>query len=999
MANIPQNSLAGGIISPSLAKREDLAKQQVGVADCRNMVITSIGSARNRGGLRRIDQVENILYKHRLIPFIPSREAAYVGVWGENTFQVIKEGALALRDIVEAATYKWTLSSSGVGEYYLELLAGGDPGLLQAQYVLENGVKMTVGGLGLLAVGQVAFGDNDTLGYNTHYVRITGSTDPDLESDGYLQTPFLIATPYSSTQNTDHDWAQSADVEYLANKSFTPYKLTRITDKNWTLGAVDIQDGPWLARVEGDEDITWTPSAKTGTGVTITASAPMTNSPGVGDQVRLGYESPFDSSILEWGWATITAVPSTTTLTVDIEKDLGYELLSNPEFKNDTAFWRDESTNVASSVTYDSVNGSAVLNKGAAGDALLRQEVTVPKFERMTLEIVVDVVNTNIQVFIGTTVGASNVLGIQNITTPGTYSYDTLVNEPDTSSVFLTVYTSGAPAASTHKIQRMSLMRRGLGTPHHRNSAWSATKGYPSHITMYDGRLVYAGGSISNTDSMWLTKIGAFESFPFHTPLIDTDAIGVTLKSNEVNAIQFISQFGELVVGTTGQEWRVSPGPSGETVTPSTISAKAKTNIGSAAVRPIVVGNSLLFLNRNANKVYAIDYSFDADGFKPADLTILAPHLFKGYTIVEWALQESPDTIIWCVRSDGALLGLTYIEEQEIWAWHRHDTEGSFESVAVIPEGGVDVVYVTVRRVLLTSIGFTVRETNRLIERLIPNISDEDIYDYNTVDAGVTLDIENDISPEGTVTHVLLFSDGKIKIGGYGFNIAEGEYIYLSNFVGTTEINNKTFLADDVSPYHPGGPTNTIMTLKDKEGDDYIDASQYTDYISGGEIRKGITEISGLEHLNGKTVSILADGAYSTDVVAALDNPATKWGVTLGRASIVVHVGLPYNQDLQSLPLETVQADGTTKGKQKSLTRLNVEFIKSRHAKVGAISDDLAEISFNTADSGNNPPPLKTATIEEPVDDATSNETQFFIRNDKPVPMEISGVLADVKIS
>ena len=90
-------------------------------------------------------------------------------------------------DIVESGTYKWTASGSGTTEFYAELDAGGDPSLAEPDIVLENNVGMPDGTLGSLAAGEFDYGDNDTLGFNTVYVRLTDGADPDSKVDGFLE--------------------------------------------------------------------------------------------------------------------------------------------------------------------------------------------------------------------------------------------------------------------------------------------------------------------------------------------------------------------------------------------------------------------------------------------------------------------------------------------------------------------------------------------------------------------------------------------------------------------------------------------------------------------------------------------------------------------------------------------------------------------------------------------------------------------------------------------
>jgi hypothetical protein len=90
--------------------------------------------------------------------------------------------------IVNALLFKWTVSASGTDEYYLDLGAGGDPNATlkwgEPDTVLETAsfTAMTKAAAGSLSAGEWAWGDNDTLGFNTVYVRLTsGGPDPDTD--------------------------------------------------------------------------------------------------------------------------------------------------------------------------------------------------------------------------------------------------------------------------------------------------------------------------------------------------------------------------------------------------------------------------------------------------------------------------------------------------------------------------------------------------------------------------------------------------------------------------------------------------------------------------------------------------------------------------------------------------------------------------------------------------------------------------------------------------
>jgi hypothetical protein len=91
-------------------------------------------------------------------------------------------------------------------------------------------------------------------------------------------------------------------------------------------------------------------------------------------------------------------------------------------------------------------------------------------------------------------------------------------------------------------------------------------------------------------------------------------------------------------------------------------------------------------------------YSLEIDGYRTRDVAIFSTHLFEGRTVVSWAYQRVPYSVVWCVMDDGKALALTWQEDQNIWGWTRIETDGHFESVCAVTEGVEDRVYFVVRR-------------------------------------------------------------------------------------------------------------------------------------------------------------------------------------------------------------------------------------------------------------------------------------------------------------
>lgn len=94
---------------------------------------------------------------------------------------------LSLAFSIRNGSYQWTASGSGTNEYYLEANGGGDPGLAgDPGVVIEDDTDMAAGTLGSLSAGEYGFGDNDSLGFDTIYTRLTDGADPDSKAADYL---------------------------------------------------------------------------------------------------------------------------------------------------------------------------------------------------------------------------------------------------------------------------------------------------------------------------------------------------------------------------------------------------------------------------------------------------------------------------------------------------------------------------------------------------------------------------------------------------------------------------------------------------------------------------------------------------------------------------------------------------------------------------------------------------------------------------------------------
>jgi hypothetical protein len=293
--------------------------------------------------------------------------------------------------------------------------------------------------------------------------------------------------------------------------------------------------------------------------------------------------------------------------------------------------------------------------------------------------------------------------------------------------------------------------------------AFSDTTGYPSCVTFYEQRLVFAGTE-AQPQTLYFSRSGDYENMFENRggTIADDDAIIYTIASNQVNAIRFLSATRTLIVGTVGGEFSVSGGGSDDPVTPTNILIKKQSNHGCANIDAIPVGNVTLFLQRAKRKIRELAYNFDVDGYVAPDMTILAEHISES-GVNEMSYQQEPNQIIWGVREDGQLIGLTYQREQQVVAWHRHIFGGAFstgtavcETIATIPTN--DKEYQTWVIVKRTIDGVTRRYVEYLNQF---DFDEDDETSFNFLDSQLSYDgsatttISNLDHLEGQVVSVL----------------------------------------------------------------------------------------------------------------------------------------------------------------------------------------------------------------------------------------------------
>lgn len=262
-----------------------------------------------------------------------------------------------------------------------------------------------------------------------------------------------------------------------------------------------------------------------------------------------------------------------------------------------------------------------------------------------------------------------------------------------------------------------------------------ATGEYPSTVTYHEQRRWFAGTD-SKPQTVFATRTATETNLTSSIPSLADDAIEVRLAAQQQNRIRHLVPLSDLIALTAGGEWRIF-NQGAEAITPTSISIKPQGYSGANNVQPVVTSGSILYVQAQGSRIRELSYNWESNAYKSIDMSIMAPHIANGYTIVDIAYSRAPDQIMWAVRSDGALLSLTYVPEHQVYAWAKHDTDGEVECICVVAEGTEDALYMVVKR---TINGSTKRYVERLESRLFTEL--EDAY---MVDCGATYDgVPND---------------------------------------------------------------------------------------------------------------------------------------------------------------------------------------------------------------------------------------------------------------
>lgn len=739
-------------------------------------------------------------------------------------------------------------------------------------------------------------------------------------NDGVITSggsPVQLALPYLSndiTYGTMNDlpaisWCQSNDTLYLFHPYYPTQQITRSSDTVWNVAPVVFRDGPYLPVNTGATTLTLSAYAGPGASVTVVASSlvginaiPGNNGQGflsgdVGRLLRIQGQNL-------WAWLLITAVTSSAQVTATVQAtnpNGAFGGIDGQPWQPSTLY-PDQAIVAANGNYYvcQSAGISASSGSGPSGTSPGQIDGGAtwniwggnPWSANTAYSLGYVIYNAG-RYYRCTYAGTSASTG-SGPSGPGSVGDN---------SVTWTAFTQAPLLVSGNWA---------LGK-------WSATTGYPWCGAFWQQRLLC--GATNNQPLALEGSVTAdvlnFAPTQGNGTVNANNALSWILDDVQQNGINWLSIAGsaqamQLAIGTRGSEHILQAATTSAALTPTSVQAYIETAYGTAQnVKPLRIGKSLLFFNRPGKKLHEWTFQWQVNGYIGPDISVLSEHLLRaGATRAVW--QQNPLGIVWMIVG-GGLVGMTYLREQDVVAFHRHQLGGAYnggppliDDLCVIPsaDGTYDELWLAVCR---TVNGVTLRT----IEVLTP------FFDGPLLDACWFLDCalqtvptEMDASVTGTGFTAVTQTDGRTLYTGAGtMSYGVSAVMPVASVGQVLRVNGGIGVVTALGTNAGGVHQLTVQVLQPMLA--------LTAPANTWSLTTPFTSVSGLSYLNGSPVTLVADNVVWTgSTVANGSIPVPNPGCTLAT------VGLPYTSALVTMPLEPAARQGAAQGKVKQLGKM-----------------------------------------------------------------------------
>lgn len=455
--------------------------------------------------------------------------------------------------------------------------------------------------------------------------------------------PVEVTLPYATSDIRTIHTTQSADVLFCFHSAYQQRKIGRVSDTSWSVTRQVANPPPSF---EVDTDISGgvarlTPGATTGTGIVFTADAASFLAGDAGRQIISGS-----------GRAIITTYTSAVQVTVDILDDFASVAAIDPG---------DWFVRISPQTTLDPtirapVGASVTCVAGA--NAFRTQDVG--KYILVYGGLIKITSYTSATTVVGTLLS--------------TMSETTAADPP------------AAPAGAW-------TLEEG---------SWSDAQGWPRTGEFYQGRL-YQASTTNLPTAFWASASDDYDNYAYGT--VADASVEYVMAARKLNRIEWLSDNDSLMIGTAGSEHRATgSGNDNALIGGDTVPlVRRVSSQGSMPVQPIVSNRQTIFADRSTRKLYSLSWDLNQDGYDSDELTLLAEHITEsGVRLGPMAFQQRLDPRLFFIREDGTLVSMTFFTKEKVIGFTRYVTDGTCESVGVIPNasGGDDQVWVIAKRTI-----------------------------------------------------------------------------------------------------------------------------------------------------------------------------------------------------------------------------------------------------------------------------------------------------------
>ena len=832
--------------------------------------------------------------------------------------------------------------------------------------------------------------------------------------------PYQITTPYSSSQVMKLGYTQSADTVFLAHPNVAPQTVKRISDTQWTLTPYVNQFGPWLL----DNTIT---------NYTLTATA---------------FGTLAASSVVAVGTSVTLAASGATTFQPFVSTHVG-------------ALWEvyhyvpNQTVNNAASVPTAAISCGGtwrfITNGTWTGDVWVEKSLD-GGITWLQLNYYNAVSNFNINTY-GTEDMSNNappfLVRVNGTISSGTIEI-TLNCDPYIQPGMIQI-TGFQSSTQVYGVVTQPIGLNKTATTDWAEGAWSTYRGWPSTVEFSpDNRLCWANTPYQPISS-FITQSNNYYNFNVNNPLVDSDAITINLPSRQLNAINSLIPLRAILALTSGGEWSIES-TDGVTapLTPTKVYQRVHGFEGSTTVRPVTIGNRAIFVQALGKVIRDVGYELIYDSFVGANISLFSNHLFYFDNIVDMCYCQNPDSLAWLVMASGNLVSLTYLREQQVVSFARHDTYGDFMSCCSIADtvNNYNVPYFVVNRA-----------NGQFIEFMPKRMASSNIQDQFFVDCGGIYDALGQtfmnanldtfsygsnyapdywtLSQSGTVSQASApYVSGSIVNGvtittnvenglhstyltgtnpilyqrmdqAYGYTYWQGRSVTFNCFVRCFQANCAyVSIYDGVNTYkstaHTGDGTWQLLTVTAtiNAGATVVQAQcqvvSGSAYFNNSYFNAGVSQITGATWLNGQAVSILADGFILP--ATTVQNGVISWAGGTNYNKVIY--GLPYMAQLQPTTPTIPMPSGSMQAHTINIGKAVIGVWNTASGSVGTDFNKLQPIPDLAITNFNPPaPPLYTGNVGVQLGSNAQPENSICIQQSDPLPITVTFIVQELQIS